>query len=103
MLASGRLYANFYTRLSPDCDDCRRRLEKALGLKSSGVLELVLNEFESRFVGKLSNAQRQEYFKGALNASQESRASRKKMPRHKTGARQKISHDSDSTAFRASQ
>ena len=65
MLSSPRVFRNFYARLSPECDDRRRRLEKALGLKSSGVLELALNKFENRFVSKLSDAQRQDYFKGA--------------------------------------
>jgi hypothetical protein len=111
MLASGRLYANFYARLSPECDDRRRRLEKALGLRSSGVLELVLNEFEHRFVSRLSETQRTDYFKGALDASHEGRVittrspntANKKMPRHKTGAKKKVGHDLDSTAFPASQ
>jgi hypothetical protein len=117
MLASGRLYANFYARLSPECDDRRRRLEKALGLRSSGVLELVLNEFEDRFVSRLSETQRADYFNGALDASHEGRVITtrspntakltrrpgKKMPRHKTGAKKKVGHDLDSTAFPASQ
>ena len=118
MLASGRLYANFYARLSPECDDRRRRLEKALGLRSSGVLELVLNEFEDRFVSRLSETHRTDYFNGALDASHErdvitarspntasklTRRPGKKMPRHKTGAKKKVDHDSDSTAFPASQ
>src|SRR5258707_6378644 len=106
MLASGRLYANFYARLSPECDDRCRRLEKALGLRSSGVLELVLNEFEDRFVSRLSETQRADYFNGALDASREGRVISpntakltrrpgKKMPRHKTGAKKKVDHDLD--------
>jgi len=67
MLASGRLYANFYTRLPPECDDRRRRLEKALDLKSSSLVELALNELEDRLVRSLNDAQREEYFRGELD------------------------------------
>ena len=67
MFASGRFYANFYARLSPECNDRRRRLEKALGLRSSRVLELVLNEFEDRLLSRLSDAQHQQYLNGNLD------------------------------------
>src|SRR3974390_1295621 len=67
MLASGRLYTNFYARLSPRSDDCRRRLEKALDLKAPGLLGLLLKDFEHRLVSTLNEAQRQAYFKGELD------------------------------------
>jgi hypothetical protein len=116
MLASGRFYTNFYARLPPECDDRRRRLEKALDLKSSGLVELALNEVEDRLVRSLNDAQRQDYFKGALDASQSraitnlssnttklTRRLGKKMPRHKTGAKKVTNDGSDNTALSTSQ
>ena len=71
---------------------------------------------EDRFVSR-KETQRADYFDGALDTSHEGRliardslintakinpAPGKKMPRHKTGAKKKVDHHSNSTAFPAS-
>jgi hypothetical protein len=67
MHESRRVFVNFYTRLSPELDDCRRRLEKALELKSSNLLARILSDVESRLLNELSGDQRKAYFRRELD------------------------------------
>jgi len=46
-----------------------RRLEKAHGLSAAAPLARVLSDYEHRLVGELSDAQRQDYFRGELEVA----------------------------------
>jgi hypothetical protein len=61
------VFVNFTARLDPESNERRRRLERALGLSAAASLARVLNDYEDRLVRKLSDAQRQDYFRGELD------------------------------------
>jgi hypothetical protein len=54
MLVSPRVFVNFATRLDPASDERRRRLSKAHCLSAPRLLEVVLADYESRYIAKLN-------------------------------------------------
>jgi hypothetical protein len=69
MLVSPRVFVNFATRLDPASDERRRRLSKAHCLSAPRLLEVVLADYESRYIAKLNEVERASYFGGHLNIS----------------------------------